>query len=136
MVETVFALETSHAEIVAEITQKVGFSTGADGKIRSKRSGKTLWKPRPKGDTMTLCYPWIHEAIPSAAAFAVYGTYNMALLGQTFCDEMPNAILDLVIDEPNSNVAQRWRRYVRTAYFPEVRRVADIVTAHSATMEW
>ena len=49
--------------------------------------------------------------------------------------QLPAAILEIVLDTPNSALGLSYRRYIKAAFLPGTRRVAEILRAHSATIE-
>ena len=49
--------------------------------------------------------------------------------------QLPAAILEIVLDTPSSVLGLSYRRYITTAFLPGVRRVAELLRAHSATIE-
>ena len=53
-----------------------------------------------------------------------------------YCDELPQAILDIVAAEPTGAIAHSYRRYIRTVWVPGVQHVAELLKAHSAVIEW
>ena len=49
--------------------------------------------------------------------------------------QLPAAILEIVLDTPSSALGLTYRRYIKTAFLPGIRRVAELLRAHSATIE-
>ena len=49
--------------------------------------------------------------------------------------QLPAAILVIVLDTPSSVLGLAYRRYIKTAFLPRIRRVAELLRAHSATIE-
>jgi hypothetical protein len=60
----------------------------------------------------------------------------MLTFAQPYCDELPQAILDVVAAEPTGAIAQSYRRYIRTVWVPALQHVAELLKAHSAVIEW
>eukprot|EP01052_Picozoa_sp_SAG31_P028186 SAG31_NODE_2698_length_5225_cov_11.224542_5_plen_178_part_00 len=52
------------------------------------------------------------------------------------CAELPTAMLEIVNQEPNGDIALMYRRYVKTILLPEVQRVADTLRSSASTIEW
>ena len=48
---------------------------------------------------------------------------------------LPAAIMNVVKEEPGGAVGLSYRRYVKSALLPAVRRVADLLRNHAATIE-
>ena len=49
--------------------------------------------------------------------------------------QLPAAILEIVLDTPSSVLGLSYRRYIKTAFLPGIRRVVELLRAHSATIE-
>ena len=49
--------------------------------------------------------------------------------------QLPAAILEIVLDTPSSVLGLTYRRYIKTAFLPGIGRVAELLRAHSATIE-
>jgi hypothetical protein len=134
---TVSEMEASHPEVVAEM---LAFSTamfpiGADGKATSARSGKVYWDPSPSTQLARTLEDEI-SALPSAAACSVRCVDAIQTLHQPYCDELPQAILDVIAADPTGAIAHSYRRYIRTVWVPGVQHVAELLKAHSAVIEW
>ena len=52
-----------------------------------------------------------------------------------YCFELPTAMLDAIAKEPNQEIAEMYRGYVRHSFMPLCRRVADLLREHSAYVE-
>jgi hypothetical protein len=135
--DTVFEMETSHPETVAEmlVFSAVAFPIGADGKVTSSASGRVMWDPDPPAQ-LTRNFGFQHLAMPSAAACSILNIDMVHTLQQPYCDELPHAILDVVAADPTGSIADSYRRYIRTVWVPAVQHLADVLEAHSAVIEW
>ena len=49
--------------------------------------------------------------------------------------QLPAAILEIVQDTPSSALGLAYRRYIKTAFLHRIRKVADLLREHSATIE-
>ena len=75
-------------------------------------------------------------ALPSAAACSVRNADFILTRKTPYCDELPQAILDVIAAEPTGTIAHSYRRYIRTVWVPGVQHVAELLKAHSAVIEW
>jgi hypothetical protein len=134
---TVFEMEASHPEVVAEMLalSAAMFPVGADGKVTSARSGTLYWE-RSVPTQLTMAFGSNLLAMPSAAACSVRIVDTVLTYAKAFCDELPQAILDVVAAEPTGAIAHSYRRYIRTVWVPGVQHVAELLKAHSAVIEW
>jgi hypothetical protein len=134
---TVFEMEASHPEAVAEMLafSTAMFPVGADGKVTSARSGRVLWEPSLPTQ-LTMTFEGEMFGLPSAAAYSVCLCELMLTFGKLCCFELPQTILDVIAAEPTGAIAQSYRRYIRTMWVPGVQHVAELLKAHSAVIEW
>jgi hypothetical protein len=135
--DTVFEMEASHPEAVAEMLafSATMFPVGADGKVTSAQTGTMYWDPSlPTQLTRTFENEML--AMPSAAACSARIVDVVLCNAQPFCTELPQAILNVVAAEPTGVIAQSYRRYIRTVWVPGVQHVAELLKAHSAVIEW
>ena len=141
------------------------FPIGPDGSVRSINSGKIQWQPRlPTVQELTGAFAHFGYGWPSAASVAVGFTDLAMSLGEPFSAEvsdatsldssslditalaksascccghvqLPAAILEIALDTPSSVLGLTYRRYIKTAFLPGIGRVAELLRAHSATIE-
>ena len=111
------------------------FPIGVDGKVTSARSGKLYWDPSVPSQLTTTSEDEI-SALPSAAACSVRNADFILTSAKPYCDELPQAILDVVAAEPTGTIAHGYRHYIRTVWVPGVQHVAELLKAHSAVIEW
>ena len=111
------------------------FPSDTAGNIVSARSGRVLWEHRPLAK-LTEQFGDGYYAAPTAASMAIASFDQVKSVQTAFCADIPRLVLDVVKEDPHGAAAVTYRRYVRTALLPEVRRVAGILIAHSSTIEW
>lgn len=111
------------------------FALDAAGNIVSVRSKRVRWEQRPQ-TRLTELFKDGYFAAPTAAAMAI-GTFDSIVTANAaFCAELPRLVLDVVNEDPHGATAVTYRRYLRKVLLPEVDRVANILIAHSSTIEW
>lgn len=137
VVDTVFEMEASHPESVAEMLALCAalFPVGADGKVTSARSGRVMWEPSLPTQ-LARTFDDDSEAMPSAAACSVRLRDVVLTNAKPYCDELPQAILGVVAAEPTGAIAHSYRRYIRTVWVPGLQHVAELLKAYSAVIEW
>jgi hypothetical protein len=111
------------------------FPIGVDGKVTSARSGKVHWDPSVPSRLTTISEDEI-TALPSAAACSVRNADYILTRKTPYCDELPQAIIDVIAAEPTGAIAHSYRRYIHTVWVPGVQHVAELLKAHSAVIEW
>jgi hypothetical protein len=133
----VFEMETSHPEAVAEMLafSAAMFPIGADGKVTSARSGTVYWD-RSMPTQLTRTFQNEMSTLPSATACSVRILDSILCMAQPYCDELPQAILDVIAADPTGAIAHSYRRYIRTVWVPGLQRVAELLKTNSAVIEW
>ena len=124
-------------EVVAEMLafSTVAYPIGTNGKVTSAGSGSVHWDPDPPAQ-LTRNFGFINFGLRSAAAVSIRNVDIVHTWQQPYCDELPQAILDVVPANPTGSIANSYRRYIRTVWVPGVQHVADVLHAHSAVIEW
>ena len=136
--DTVFQMEVSHPQAVVEMLLHTTFMflIGAeDGKVRTTGSGKTYWQPRLAAAQLTEAFGHSTWLFPSAAEMVIGGIDLFSAIGQPYCAVLPAAIMEVVKEELGGGVGVSYRRYVKSALLPAVRRVAGLLRNHAATIE-
>eukprot|EP01052_Picozoa_sp_SAG31_P028393 SAG31_NODE_2737_length_5157_cov_7.756869_4_plen_86_part_00 len=59
----------------------------------------------------------------------------MTMQAQCYTSIGPKLLLDVIAEDPTSDLAQRWRRYVRQTFMPSTRKIADAMELHAAVIE-
>jgi hypothetical protein len=133
----VFALESSHPEVVAKMVALAApfHTVRSDGTACSSNSGTVHWFPR-SAPPLTETFDSYTNTAPSAVSMVVTNGDSITTFLKPYCDVLPKAILELVSDDPSSAIASSYRRHIRTAFLPAMQRVAEILRAHESTMEW
>ena len=137
--DTVTELQVSHPDSVAEMVAASRLSVlGEDGKVRSARSGTLQYGLdevyQQRLTPLTRAYDDIRSAIPSAEACHIQVTDTFTTLAKPACFELPQAILDIVTNEPTGAVAVEYRRYIKTVLMPQFHRVTGMLNEHSAVI--
>jgi hypothetical protein len=132
----VFEMETSHSEVVALVLSFSAalYTIGADGKLRSVRSGKVYWVPDLPAQ-LTQSFDDMVFAASSAAVNSISYADTFSMIGQPYYFELPQTIVDVIATEPAGTIAESYRRYVRTVLVPGVQAVAELLKAHAASIE-
>eukprot|EP01052_Picozoa_sp_SAG31_P022647 SAG31_NODE_1810_length_7224_cov_1.969965_4_plen_281_part_00 len=134
----VFALQTEQPDVVAAmLASSSKMFPMSEGTVRSNRTGRILWEPavatsrglivKTFDDTnYNLC----------AASYSVYAAFVHTASSQPFCEETPAAMVESIIADPHSLLAQNYRRFCRTTLVPATKRVAKILQDHASVVEW
>jgi hypothetical protein len=106
-----FEMEANHPKTVV---QMLAFSIatdpiGADGKVTSG-SGRLMWDSSPPTQ-LTRNFGFNDHAAPSAAACSIRSIDVFHTVQPPYCDELPQAILDVIAAEPTNAIAHSYRRY-------------------------
>eukprot|EP01052_Picozoa_sp_SAG31_P049783 SAG31_NODE_11066_length_1069_cov_16.218557_2_plen_186_part_00 len=133
---SVVDLESNHPDVVEEMlaSSVQMFPIGADGVCRSRRSAAVQWAPRVSAAQLTEAFGYVMHGYGSATAASIALADIMLLFGEPLCAEMPAAMLELIKAEPNGEVGQSYRRYVRMALLPGIRLAGEILQQHGATI--
>ena len=128
----VVELEASQPSVVEEMTAACAhlFPIGVDGKARSARSGNILYgRDEVWQQGITQVFSDHRSAFSCATAAAIICADGFIIFSQPFCFEAPQAILQIVGDEPTGAIAAQYRRYIRTVVLPTCRRISDTLIA-------
>eukprot|EP01052_Picozoa_sp_SAG31_P027916 SAG31_NODE_2651_length_5296_cov_2.101770_7_plen_335_part_00 len=134
----VLELESTNPDIVADmVAQSTPFhAIGSDGKVRSARSGTMHWQPREAsllGPTQN--FDTYMQFGKSAAAMVINNSDVIITFLRPYVSVAPRLILDVVRDDPQSVLAQNYRRYAQMVLLPQLRRVANILARASCKIE-
>eukprot|EP01052_Picozoa_sp_SAG31_P045539 SAG31_NODE_8355_length_1466_cov_2.194587_1_plen_301_part_00 len=133
--EAVATLEITHPDAVARMTAFAQplYSLGEDGSVTSKSTGKVMFwgKSAPAITRVSHAAPQVHH---SANAFMIIVVHMGCTATPAYSEILPTTILDVIGDDA-SDLAVRYRRFVRITLVPLLRRVADILELHGFTIE-
>eukprot|EP01052_Picozoa_sp_SAG31_P038073 SAG31_NODE_5018_length_2799_cov_2.610000_1_plen_142_part_00 len=106
------------------------------GRFTSFISGRVVFDPNLK-PIMTRTDgnygSWSGNRTGAAMLIPMLSVVNLSQL--PFTHEIPQAIMDHMIDEPTGRVAECWRLFVRSVLAPELSTVADLLEANSSAIE-
>eukprot|EP01052_Picozoa_sp_SAG31_P009623 SAG31_NODE_510_length_14725_cov_2.829482_3_plen_330_part_00 len=137
----VHTLESTEPDVVVEMVASVRahnayITVDSDGKVRSARSGQVHWEPRSADSLgLTETFDSYTQFGNSAAGFVVTNANAVRGLLKPYSSLFPRRILDVIRDEPQSMIANDYRRHVRVALVPILRRVANILTTIASKIE-
>eukprot|EP01052_Picozoa_sp_SAG31_P042184 SAG31_NODE_6617_length_1950_cov_1.607780_1_plen_181_part_00 len=137
--DAVFALESSHPEVVAEMLTLGSHivAVGPDGVARSAGSGNVHWNPAVVNRrSLTRSAGVYYHGARSAASIAIANADSLFLMQNAYTDVLPRKLLEVVVAEPNSPAAEHYRRWIQTCFIVETRRVAEILIAHTGVVDW
>ena len=133
--QIVAKMEVSHPAVVEQMlsTARI-FERKADGTLVSRRTGALQWTPAPPPELTRVMgrNSFVH---PTEAACQIAYQDAFSYLAGVHCFELPTAMLDAIAKEPNQEIADLYRGYVRHSFMPLCRRVADQLREYSAYVE-
>ena len=103
--------------------------------MKSSRSGTVHWEPNALAQ-LTRTFAHATQSAPFTAAASICVADQFAKWQHPYCDELPQAIFNIVTVDPTAEVAENYRRYVRTALVPAAQEVAHLLKAHAVVIEW
>ena len=133
--QIVSKMEVSHPAVVEQMLSKARiWERKTDGTLVSRRSGALRWTPAPPPE-LTRVMDSFSFAVPTEAGCQIASQDMFSYMAGAYCFELPTAILDAIAKEPNQEIAEMYRGYVRHSLMPLCRRVADQLREYSAYVE-
>eukprot|EP01052_Picozoa_sp_SAG31_P036833 SAG31_NODE_4654_length_3067_cov_2.007075_3_plen_219_part_00 len=138
--ESAFGLESTHPEVAAAMLKLSSpfYCVNEDGSVqRIGGTGMVRWRPQNRAQLSNSfsAYSFGYTSI-SGTAFAVAQVDTMTHQAGPYGSALPTMMAELILDEPGSVLALNYRRWVKTAHYPQIRWVADILLAHACAIEW
>ena len=133
--QIVAKMEVSHPAVVEQMLSKARFyERKTDGTLVSRRTGAVYWTPAPPPELTRVMDSFTFVASTEAGC-QIASKDTLSCLAGAYCFELPTAILDAIAKEPNQEIAEMYRGYVRHSLMPLCRRVADQLREYSAYVE-
>ena len=82
--------------------------------------------------TLGCAHPFAIDSVVSAYVFMA-DIPPQAM--HPFCEELPSGLLRMVSEDPAGSIASQYRAYIEHDFLPCVRRISDVILAHSSVIE-